>query len=108
MQEGLNEAFCLAIGLGGVGAGEDVTDAEKSECLGEAVGSVGTAIVGHHPFGLDALGAEPAQGPQEEACGGVLALVDQHLERLGGSRHPPRHEQSPSPRPGCGSQPLCR
>ena len=55
-------------------------DAKKPQRPGKAAGTVGAAIVGHDPFGPDALGAEPAQGAKEKAGGGRLALVGQHLD----------------------------
>lgn len=79
-QECLDKAFCLAVGLWGVGPGEDVADGKPAQRLGEAAGTVGAAIVGHHPLGLDAPIREPAQRPQKEAGGGGLALVAQHLD----------------------------
>ena len=79
-QEGLDEALGLAVGLGRVGSGEDVADAQPSQRLGEAAGAVGAAIVGHHPLGPDAVRTEPAQGAEQEGGGGVPALVAQHLD----------------------------
>ena len=40
----------------------------------------GAAIVRHDPFHRDALRAEPAQGAQQETCGGLLAFVLEHLD----------------------------
>ena len=69
-----------AVGLGCKGPGEDMAVGAHPQRLGEATGTAGRPLVGHHPLGADTLGAEPAQGTQEETGGGVLALVCQHLD----------------------------
>lgn len=79
-EEGLDEPFGLSLGLWGVGPCEDVADGQQVQGFGETAGTLGAAVIGHHLFGPDALVAKPAQGAQQEAGGGVAALVGQHLD----------------------------
>src|ERR1019366_594873 len=60
-KRGLNEAFGLAIGLGRVGPGADVAQAEIAAGIAEVRGAIAGTIVGHHPGDDDgAAGANAA------------------------------------------------
>ncbi len=56
-----------------------MADAERPERLVEEPRDVSRAIFAHHPLGADAVGAEPSQRPDQEACGGGSTLVRQQL-----------------------------
>src|SRR4051794_36001790 len=57
-QQCLDEALSLAIGLGSVGLGEEVTDAELAADRGVRARAVGRAVVGHQPLDVDPVGVE--------------------------------------------------
>lgn len=79
-QKGLNEPFCLAIGLGRLGPGVDVADGQPPQCLSEWPRTISRTVIGHHPLDGYPLTSEPAQGAQEKPRCGRLALVGQHLD----------------------------
>jgi hypothetical protein len=72
--EGLDEAFGLAIGLGTVGAGEEVAEAELVAGGGEEFGAVGGAAVGEDALEGDAVGLVEVEGEAEggEDAGGLF------------------------------------
>ena len=78
--QGLDEAFSLAVGLGRVGSGADVAQAEQTASLAEQARDIARAVVGHHPFDPDALALEPAQRADQEAGGRLASLVRQDLD----------------------------
>ena len=53
-QQGLDEALGLAVGLGRVGPGADVAQAEQPAGLAEQARDVARTVVGHHPLDPDA------------------------------------------------------
>jgi hypothetical protein len=57
-QRGLDEAFGLAVDLGGIGFGEDVTDRSAAQEGGEGFLAVGRSVVAHEALHLDAQGGE--------------------------------------------------
>jgi len=94
--EGLDEAFGLAVGLGAVGSGEAMLDAELLAGLGEEFGAVGGAAVGEDALDADAMslveveslmkGGEDAVGLfiwEEAGEGGAGVVVDGDVEGLG-------------------------
>jgi len=93
--KGLDEAFGLAVGLGPVGPGEAVLDAEIAAGVGEGVGAVADAVVGENGVDFDAMEGVEAdhlvQGADDagdffigmdagEAQAGVV--VDGHMQSL--------------------------
>ena len=72
---GLDEAFGLAVGLGSVGAGEEVAQALATAALGKELGDVAGAVVAHDGFGFDAEGAEIAERGVEELDRAVLTFI---------------------------------
>jgi hypothetical protein len=78
-QRGLDEALGLTVGLGRVGLGEDVLQAEPGAGLGEGPGSIAGAVVGHDAADDDAEAGVVGDGSSEEGDGALLLLVDQHL-----------------------------
>jgi hypothetical protein len=94
--DGLDEAFGLAIGLGSVGSGEGVLEAEFAAGGGEEFGAVGGAAVGEEAFDGDAVlvvegdglaeGVEDAGGlfiREEGGEGDTGVVIDGDMEGLG-------------------------
>ena len=79
-EHGLDEAFRLAVGLGPIGPGAELSDVEVAAGVLEGVGDVATAVVGHDPLGPDAVAPEPAKRPTQERHGGLSAFVGQHFD----------------------------
>lgn len=79
VQRGLDEAFCLAIGLRRVGSGAAVPDVELLAGEPEAVGAVTAAVVGEQGAHADAVGGEEGACLVEEGDGGFGLLVDEQL-----------------------------
>ena len=65
--QGAVEAFDLAVGLGSVGPGPFVGDAEVGAGVAPGVGAVGGAVVGQHAFDGDAVFGEPGDGAVQDA-----------------------------------------
>jgi hypothetical protein len=63
--DGLDEAFGLAIGLGSVGAGEEMADAELLAGGGEEFGAVSRATIGEDALDLDAMSLIEGDGLME-------------------------------------------
>jgi hypothetical protein len=78
-QQGLDEAFRLAVRLGSVGARETLGQALRPAARSDEVGAIGIAIVAQDALGLDAAPAKPRQGPAQEPNDGGRSLVGQHL-----------------------------
>lgn len=77
-QGGLDESLSLAVGLGPVGAGEFLADAQGVAGNAEGVGPEGRTVVSDHALDGDAqLGKVPGGG-LHEAHGALLALVRIH------------------------------
>ena len=76
---GLDEAFSLAIGLGGIGFGEAMPETEGGHGRAHGVGPVAGAIVGEDPLGLDAVAGEEAKGGVEESDGAAGGLIGEDL-----------------------------
>ena len=76
--EGLDEAFGFAVGLGPVGSGEAVFDAQVPAGVPEAERSVGGAVVGEDRFDLDPVEGKEAEHLLEGAddAGDLLVGVD--------------------------------
>ena len=66
-QRGLDEALGLAVGLGRVGPGADVLEAEIAAGLAEGLGAIAGAVVGHHARHLDAEAREVGDGGWRKA-----------------------------------------
>ena len=76
---GLDEALGLAIGLGSIGAGEAVLEAESGDGLAHGVGAVAGAIVGVDALGGDTVPGEEGEGGVEESDGAAGGLVWEEL-----------------------------
>ena len=72
-----------AVGLGRVGAGQQVAQAQGLPGVAEQVAAIADAVVGHDPAHGDALAGKPDHGPGQEAGTGVAGLVVQDLD-IGG------------------------
>ena len=79
-QQGLNEPLGLAVGLGCVGPGADVAQAQHPAGLTKAARDITRAVVGHHALDPNAETLEPAQRPDEEAVDRLALLVRQDLD----------------------------
>ena len=79
-QQGLDEAFGLAVGLGRVRPGAEVAQAEHPAGLAKEARDVARAVVGHHALDPNAETLEPAQRPDEEAGDRPALLVRQDLD----------------------------
>lgn len=87
-QDGLVEAFDVAVGLGSAGAGAGVAGAELLECLVEAAVEF-VAVVGQYPLELPTAGGEVSGDASGDLaglfCGGVSGgAVDQMGPCVGG------------------------
>ena len=60
--DGLDEAFGLAVGLGTIGAGEEMTDAELLAGGGKEFGAVGGAAVGEDALDVNAMSLVKGDG----------------------------------------------
>src|ERR1700722_11709572 len=74
-QAGLDEAFGLSVGFGGVGPRTDVLEAETPASVAEGEGPVAGAVVGHDAFDGDAEACIVGDCGLEEGHGTSLALV---------------------------------
>jgi len=63
--DGLDEAFGLAIGLGTIGFGEAMFDAELEAGFGEEIGAISRAAVGENALDVDAMILVEADGLME-------------------------------------------
>ena len=78
-QAGLDESLGLAVGLGPIGPGVGVLDAQGlARCL-EGLGAIGAAIVGQQSFDCDAETAVVRHRRLQEVHGRLLFLVGAHL-----------------------------
>src|SRR4029453_5326063 len=79
-EQGADEALGLAVGLGSVGPGAQVTDAERA--AGDRVDgrAVGGAVVGGQPLDLDAVALKERDRPAQEADGGGRLLVAEDFD----------------------------
>src|SRR5882724_4330022 len=78
-QAGLDEARGFAVGLGRIGLGPDVFEAESLAEPAEGNRSVAGAVVGHHSLDLDAEAFIVRQSGFEEGGGTALPLVGHDL-----------------------------
>src|ERR1700679_1715955 len=77
--QGAVEPLDLAVGLGPVGAGPVVGDAQLSAGGGPVTGAGAGTGVADRPFDRDPGGGEPGVRAGQERGGGFLALVGQDL-----------------------------
>jgi hypothetical protein len=78
-QTSLDEALGLAVGLGRIGFGPDVFEAEPLAEPAEGKRFVAGAVVGHHPLDLDAEAFVVGQSSLEEGVGTAFLLVGHDL-----------------------------
>ena len=85
-EQGADEAFGFAVGLGPVGAGAEVADAEGAAGDGVDRGAVGGAVVGDQPLDGDAVaGVVRDRAAQEpDRGGGLLVGEDLDVGQAGG------------------------
>ena len=76
---GLDEALGLAVGAGGVGRGEAVSDAEAAASAAEGAGAITGAVVGEQAADRYAEGAIVGDGGEEELDSGKATLIGQDL-----------------------------
>src|SRR5215469_17635066 len=74
-QAGLNETLGLAIGLGRIGLGADVLEAEALAGLLEGKGFVARAVVGHDALDRHAQARIVSNGRFKESDSGSLLLI---------------------------------
>jgi hypothetical protein len=80
LKHGPVEAFCFAVGLGPVAAGEAGLRADLGQGLAPgAAATVGQGVVGHDPLDGDVVGGEPDRGPAEEPGAGLGSFVEVDL-----------------------------
>lgn len=79
VEEGVVEAFDLAVGLGSVGASAGVADAVGVEDGLEGVGAVAEGVVGEDSSGGDAVVGGEGDGSGHEPGGGGAAFVSEDL-----------------------------
>ena len=84
-QARLDEAFDLAVGLGGLRLGAQMLDLEPAQSLGVPAGSEARSVVGHDAVDRDAMILEETQGVEQKAQAGGALLVWQDL-RVGEAR----------------------
>ena len=72
--------LCLAVGLGPVGAGADVADAERPAGKGMGRGTVGATVVGEQALDPHPVAPEEVDGAAQEADRGARLLVLQDLD----------------------------
>src|SRR5258708_3097590 len=102
-QASLDEALGLAVGLGRIGLGSDVFEAEPLAEPAEGKRFVAGAVVSHHPLDLDAEAFVVGESRLEERDGTVLSLgghdlgegdarvvVDRHMNELPAESFAPR------------------
>ena len=76
-QQGPNEPFGLAVGLGPVGPRSAMTDPELVARLGEETTDVRAAVVGEDPLDCDAMGRIEVPRSAEEGSGRRGELIGQ-------------------------------
>src|ERR1039458_9895701 len=76
-QEGADEAFGFAVGLGSVGAGAEVADPEGAAGGSVDRGAVGAAVIGQDPLDGDAVAGVEGDSTSEKADDGASALIGQ-------------------------------
>src|SRR5271170_1854374 len=81
-QSGLDEAFGLAVGAGGIGPGKDVPHPAAAAQVGNKVRTVGGAVVSHDASDRDPKGLIVIEGAHKKGSSGILALVGQNF-RIG-------------------------
>ena len=94
LEQGVDEAFCLAVGLGAVGAGLLDGDCVRGAGLGPAAFEAG-AVVGEQALDADAVRSVEAHQLGQEGCGAIGCfvgvdggesqsgvIVDRHVEEL--------------------------
>src|SRR3954464_4074749 len=74
-QQGADEAFGLAIGLGAVGPRAQVADAERAAGDGVDGRDVGAVVVGHHALDVDAVAGVVRDGAAQKPDRGQALLV---------------------------------
>ena len=79
-QEGLDEAFGLAVGASACRAGSAGGGCGAGGRPASSVRDVARAVVGHHPLDADAPLGEPAQRARRKPVAALAALVGQHLD----------------------------
>ena len=78
-QGGLDEAFGLAVGFGGIGLGCDVFEAELFAGGGEGMRGIARPIIGHDPFDGDAEASVGVEGGFQVGDGVVLFLIGEKV-----------------------------
>ena len=74
-EKGADEPFGLAVGLGPIGAGAQMTDPERVAGDGVHRGAIGASVVGHHPLDGDAMARVERDSSFEETDDGGPALI---------------------------------
>ena len=78
-EKSLDDALDLAVGSGGVGFDAVVAETEMLAEVGETVGTVGGAVVGHDALDEDAVVAEPGESAAKEGGDVVGDLIGKDL-----------------------------
>ena len=79
LEQRAHHALGLAVGLGPVGSGEPVADAQLVAGRGELAAPVAAAVVGEDPLDRDPVARVEAPGSPEEGRRGLRALIGQLL-----------------------------
>jgi len=80
-ERGLDEAFCLAVGLRRVGFGAVVADSELTTGMPELVGAVAAAVVGEQSAHREAVAGEELARILEKADGSFGFLIGEQLRK---------------------------
>ena len=78
-ERGLDEALGFAIGLGSVGLGKAVLEAEGGGGGGHGVSAVAGAVIGVDALGFDAVAVEEGEGGMQESDGTARGLIWEEL-----------------------------
>jgi hypothetical protein len=78
-EQGADETFRFAIGLGAIGLGKALADPEVQGGDGNGGGAVGAAVVSQEALHDDALRRVPGHGAPQEAGRGGAGFVGEHL-----------------------------
>ena len=65
----LDEAFCLAVGFRGIGAGEALFETESGGGGAHEMGAISGAVIGVEALGVDAMSGEESESVVEEGDG---------------------------------------
>jgi len=78
-ERGLDEALGFAIGLGSVGLGKAVLEAQGGGGGGHGMGAVAGAVIGVDTLGFDAVAFEEGEGGMKESNGAAGGLIWKEL-----------------------------